>query len=144
MAVSELIVVNHFCSRCGVATFESDNFCRNCGLPADILSGSIIEAELVESSQRLVVAPPRHVAVAPQDGQSLVTEILGNRFYVIAIILCVGPIGLPALWFSHRFSRRSKIVTTIGYFFFTAVLPLAVAWYFLDIAVRPILDALSP
>ena len=141
--MSELIVIHDSCSHCGVAFLGSDNYCRNCGLPSVVPVYADVEAELIDSQPELAVVPSCQSTVAPRREQSLVTVVLENRFYVIAILLCVGPIGLPALWFSRCFSRRFKIITTTGYFLFTAILPLAIAWYVLDVAVRPLVDVLS-
>ena len=141
--MSELIVINGSCSQCGANFLEMDNFCRNCGLPTVVLASPCIESQLTNSQHQLALDPSRQSAVAQQRENSLISGVLENRFYVIAILLCAGPIGLPALWFSRRFSQRAKIITTIGYFIVTAILPLAVAWYFLEIAVRPIADVLS-
>ncbi len=73
----------------------------------------------------------------------MVTTVLENRGYVLAILLLAGPIGLPALWFSPRFSRVFKMVTTALYFLVTAILPIVVTWYLLDVAVRPLLEPLG-
>ena len=141
--MSELIVVNNSCDRCGVAFHGADNYCRNCGLPTVVRVNPNVEAELNDSQYELTVVPGHQSTVAPRLEESQVKVVLDNRFFVIAILLCAGPIGLPALWFSRRFSRRSKIITTTGYFLCTAILPLAIAWYFLDFALRPIVDSLS-
>jgi hypothetical protein len=141
--MSEVIVINDSCSRCGVAFHGSDNYCRNCDLPAVVPVDAVVVEESIESQHELAAAPSCQSTMATRPAQSLVATVLENRGYVIAILLCVGPIGLPALWFSRRFSRRFKIITTGGYFLVTAVLPLAIAWYVLDIAVRPVVDALS-
>ena len=58
------------------------------------------------------------------------------------MIALIGPLGLPALWFSPRFSNRTKIVLTSIFVLMTAVVPLAVTWYFLDYSMQPLLDAL--
>ncbi len=141
--MSELIVINDCCIHCGVAFLGSDNYCRNCGLPAVVPVYADVEVELVDSQADLTVVPSCQSTVAPRREQSLVTVVLENRSYVIPLLLCVGPMGLPALWFSRRFSRRFKIITTTGYFLFTVILPLATAWYVLDVAVRPLMDVLS-
>ena len=68
---------------------------------------------------------------------------LNHRGIVVAILLTCGPLGLPALWFSPRFSKTSKIVISVLLFAATVVAPLALSWYWLDVAVRPVLDALT-
>ena len=143
MTMSELAVIDESCRCCGDALLASDNFCRKCGLPTSVPVSPSAEVALIDSRQSLAVIPTSQTSVAPRPVQSLVTEVLNNRLFVIAMLLCVGPLGLPALWFSHRFSRPCKVITTTGYLLCTVVLPLAVAWCLLDIAVRPIVDALS-
>ena len=69
--------------------------------------------------------------------------VLKRRWAIVAILLTVGPLGLPALWFSERFSKLAKILTTVGFFLGTVVLPLAVLWYWLNVALRPLVDTLS-
>ncbi len=141
--MSGLIVSNDFCSQCGVAGLAADNYCSNCGQPTVVPVHPIVAAELVDSQSELAVSPRCQSLMAPPRRQTLVTEVLGNRLFVIGILLCAGPIGLLALWFSHRFSRRSKIITTAGYLILTVVLPLAITWYFLEVAIHPIVDTLG-
>ena len=74
------------------------------------------------------------------DGLQSVKAVLNNRLAVIGIIAFVGPPGLLALWLSPRFATRTKIVTTATYFLLTAVIPLAIAWYWLDHSLRPLVD----
>ncbi len=100
-----------------------------------------VEAELIDRRQDVSVVASAGGAVAVRGERSIVDEVLNNRFYVAALLLCAGPIGLPALWFSPRFSRRTKIVTTMLHFLCTAIVPLAVAYYFLEVALRPLVAA---
>jgi len=72
-----------------------------------------------------------------------IQTVLNNRWYVAMVIALIGPLGLPALWFSPRFSRRSKIAGTLVFVVMTTVVPLAVAWYFLDHRLRPVVEALG-
>jgi hypothetical protein len=141
--MSELIVTSDSCSRCGVAFLGSENFCRNCGRPIVVAEYADDEGELIHPQHELAVVSSCQTAVAPRREQSLVTVVLENRFCVVAILLCAGPIGLPALWFSPRFSRRFKIITSTGYFLLTAILPLAITWYVVDAAVRPLVDVFA-
>lgn len=139
--VNELIVVNDSCPRCGVGLLESDNFCSNCGLPTEVDAYPNVPAVLVEPCPEAAIARSVPTAMAP--AASPVVAMLDNRLLVVAIVLCAGPMGLPALWFSRRFSQRTKILTTIAYLLMTTILPLAIAWYFLEVAVRPVVDALG-
>ncbi len=141
--MNELVVINDSCNRCGVALLESDNFCGNCGLAADVDASPNVPAELMDPQHELAIVRPSPLVVAPTRQPSPLAGVLENRLLVIAIVLCAGPMGLPALWFSPRFSPRTKILTTIGYLLVTAILPLALAWYFLEVAVRPVVDVLG-
>lgn len=141
--MNELAAINDSCYRCGVALLDSDNFCANCGLPTDAEAYPNVPAELVVSPTELAIVRSAPLIVVPPRPPSTVAQVLENRLFVIVILLCAGPIGLPALWFSPRFSRRTKIATTLGYMLVTAILPLAIAWYFLEVAVRPLVDVLG-
>ena len=68
--------------------------------------------------------------------------ILNNRLAVVGILALVGPLGLPALWLSRRFSKPTKIITTVLFLLVTVVMPLALAFYWLEIALRPLADAM--
>ena len=68
---------------------------------------------------------------------------LNHRGIVVVILLTCGPLGLPALWFSPRFSKTTKIIISVLLFAATVIAPLALSWYWLDVAVRPVLDALT-
>ena len=69
--------------------------------------------------------------------------VINNRMFVVGMIACAGPLGLLAMWFSQRFSNRAKVITTVSYVLLVIVAPLAVIWYWLDIALRPIVDVLG-
>lgn len=145
--MSELIVVDE-CKDCGARVSELDNFCRKCGLSVSESSApplplTVVDAEMVSAPGDTSVLAAPHSTVVVTTERSSIRVVLENRFYVMAILLCAGPIGLPALWFSHRFSRRCKIITTTAYFLVTVVLPIAVLWYCLDVAVRPLVDVLG-
>jgi hypothetical protein len=68
-------------------------------------------------------------------------KLLDNRLAIVGLLVVVGPLGLPFLWLSGRFSRLTKFVVTTLYFAFTVVFPLAVTWYWLDTAMQPLLEA---
>lgn len=90
---------------------------------------------------------PAPIVTATQRPVTLITlspglnGLLSNRLAVVAILALVGPIGLPALWLSPRFSRIAKILTTVLFLLATVALPLAMAYYWLEIALRPLVDA---
>jgi hypothetical protein len=111
------------CTSCNAALAAEDQFCRHCGAAARFAAPAV--------RREAKVVPAR-------------LSILENRAAVIAILLVTGPLGLPCLWFSGRFSRLTKIVTTVAYFGLTVVAPIAITWYWLDVAVRPLLDVWAP
>ena len=140
---STQLIIDNFCGNCGNDLSVHDNFCRSCGTQAH------------GGSQPTSAGPPRPssadcstIAVASR-GQQLsspvgaIQTVLNNRWYVAVVIALIGPLGLPALWFSPRFSKRTKIVGTLIFVVMTTVVPLAVAWYFLEHRVRPVVDALG-
>ena len=144
---TELINIANFCTTCGQSRNNDDRFCGQCGrefLP----SKSIGEHSLVTTvcDGRSLVPPSRPLAHAPTASSAVVSmapslvTILNNRWIVIGLLAAVGPIGLPALWFSPRFKPWVKLTISIFYFLLTAIVPLVIAWYWLDFALRPIVD----
>ena len=133
--MTELIVAACHCRSCGSEMFIGDNFCARCG----VASGQSMPAVVGEA---LVVAPNqgRLAEMPANDLTTAAGALLNNRTFVIAMLVFVGPLGLPLLWFSPRFSKTTKIVTSVAYFLFTIVFPLAMAWYWLDVALGPLLD----
>jgi hypothetical protein len=132
-------LIDNFCHQCGKQLAAQDNFCRSCGTACHGLT------TLDESIPITVVSPsgnaqPTAVANSPGD---TVQAVLNNRMLVCGIIALIGPLGLPALWFSPRFSKRTKIISTVFYVVLTTVVPLLAAWYFLDFSLRPLVDAFS-
>ncbi len=122
---SDLVLASVHCHSCGAECHSEHRFCSQCG--------TSLAAESRPIRKRTTDVPVVQGSTNPLD----------NRLVVIGILLCAGPLGLPALWFSRRFSRVTKVVTTIVYFVLTAVLPLVIAGYYLDFAVRPLLEALA-
>lgn len=125
--MNELILASIDCTSCGVTLREGARFCSDCGDP-------------VRATRPLApaLAPSRNL-----DPRRAAIRILDHRWAVVGLLVAVGPIGLPFLWWSPRFSRPAKIITTILYFGLTVVAPLAVAWYWLDVAVRPLLKVFA-
>jgi hypothetical protein len=71
----------------------------------------------------------------------VLTTVLNKRWLVIGIIALIGPMGLPALWFSPRFSGLTKVITTAMYVVLSAAIPILLVWYFLDYSMYPLVDA---
>lgn len=147
------LVVDNFCGNCGKDLQAQDNYCRGCGTPAHCIEATIsttvvTDAQSTASMEVQTVGqiesagPGTTVAKRdPSSPASTIETVLNNRLYVGFVIALIGPLGLPALWFSPRFSKRTKIVATLLFVIVSAVLPLAIAWYFLDYKMRPLLDA---
>ncbi len=138
--MSQLILApSLFCHQCGAACEGDDNFCRRCGIPVRDQE----EKAVAGQAAAVVIPEANQIAAAPVHPISSARQLLDNRLFVVTLLLIVGPLGLPALWFNRRFSSLTKIFTTVVYFLLTAVLPLALAWYWLEIAVRPLVDSFS-
>jgi hypothetical protein len=140
--MSELIVISDSCQSCGSELPNSGNYCSHCGTPAVLPTALAHQTGVITHPQQIPAYAPQ-IVVVPQTGVSPIEKALDNRLCVVAIILVAGPIGLPALWFSRRFSKRAKIISTVAYFLLTAVLPLVAIWYFLEVSLRPLLNVFS-
>lgn len=125
--MNELVVATICCPQCGTVIAPGSDRCSQCGVPA-------------AASRDLPVS--RH-PLAMIEVTTPATAWLDNRWIVTGLLLTVGPVGLLALWLSRRFSRCTKIITTVLFFLATVVLPLAAAWYFCDFALRPLVDAMA-
>ena len=130
-------VSDKFCRHCGRRLAAQDNFCGECGSECrdlieilDPLSGTSIAH----------VAPEPATVVVYSDGLPTINALLNNRLAVVAMIALIGPLGLPALWFSPRFGKRTKFITTSTYVLLTTVVPIAIAWYWLEYSLRPLVD----
>lgn len=102
----------------------------------------VVERPEPEATTSEVAPRPVRLQAAGEAGSSLTLSVLDNRWLVVGLLLVAGPIGLPALWFSRRFSTKVKVGTTILYAIVTVVFPLAMVWYWCETAVRPLVDAL--
>ena len=134
---STLLIVDNFCGRCGTDLLAQDNFCRSCG--AVTHGGELIEQDGSNSSKSAVATRGQELS----SPAGAIQTVLNNRWYVGMVIALIGPFGLPALWFSPRFSKPTKIIGTLFFVVMTTVVPLAVALYFLEYRLRPLVDALG-
>jgi len=134
---STLLIVDNFCGNCGSELSAQDNFCRLCG--NQVHRGAAIDQNGANSPTTAIANPNQQVS----SPAGTIQTILNNRWYVGMVIALIGPLGLPALWFSPRFSKPTKVVGTLIFVVMTTVVPLAVAWYFLDYRIRPLVDALG-
>ena len=127
---------SNFCRACGCTLLPNDNFCGQCGagccdltVPAD----AVIVIDEGDQSKE----------IATTNSAVTLQVVVNNRMFVVGMIACAGPLGLLAMWFSQRFSNRAKVITTVSYVLLAIVAPLAVIWYWLNIALRPIVDVLG-
>jgi hypothetical protein len=54
--------------------------------------------------------------------------------------LSLGPLGLPLLWFSDKYSTRTKILVSVSVIGGTVVLPMLIIVYWLNVALQPLLE----
>ncbi len=84
-----------------------------------------------------------------QPNQAIVTlspgvqKVLNNRWLIGLMLAVVGPVGLPALWFSERFSPTTKVVVSILFLAGTILIPIGIALYWLEFSVRPLVDVMN-
>jgi len=153
---STQLIIDNFCGRCGNNLLAQDNSCRKCGTQAhrsddtvwataiEVGSSSSSLATTAKNQTRSSAGTVAHHNQQLSNPADTVQTVLNNRLYVGIVIALIGPLGLPALWFSPRFSKRTKIVLTSIFVLLTTVVPLAIAWYFIDYSMRPLFDALAP
>ena len=127
--MNELVVADEVCIRCGRAGAETSGLCPEC------------------ATQLLPATPPPENDCrqpVPVDRPPVVgLACLDNRWLVAALVLFAGPVGLPALWLSRRFSRGVKIGVSVAYAALTVALPVAMIWYWCEVSLRPLVDALA-
>jgi hypothetical protein len=90
-----------------------------------------------------VVVQAHPPTIAQRGPVLILPQYLERRWVVLAMVLCTGPIGLPLLWLSRRFSRLAKISLTAGFVLLTVVLPIVLVWYWCDVAIHPLVEALG-
>jgi hypothetical protein len=84
------------CRRCNAALDAADNYCRRCGEPSANLAG-------LPGGGRAGWAP----SVQPPRWSESPWVVLSLLFLVL------GPLALPLLWRSRRFTPRWKVVLTV-------------------------------
>lgn len=131
------IVADSFCRHCGRRLMPADNFCGECGTGCCDLIEIVDPASHIAFSNVAVQSPS---VVATSDDMQPINAVVNNRLAVIGMIALLGPLGLPALWFSPRFSKPTKFITTASYVLVAFVLPIAIAWYWLDYSLRPLVE----
>lgn len=130
------VVSDSFCRHCGNRLMACDNFCGGCGSGCQDLI-EIIDPESGQSVANVTASLP----IAPPNSVTQIFEpVLNSRLAVIGVIAFMGPLGFPALWFSPRFSKPTKVITTVSYLLLTTVVPIAIAVYWLEYSMRPLVD----
>jgi hypothetical protein len=127
---------DNYCRHCGGLLLTQDNYCGACGTLCPELLGNV-HAESIPVGQLSIQSTSM---VANNPSLQTIRAVLNNRLAVIAIIAFIGPPGLLALWFSPRFAKHTKIISTAFYLLGTVVLPLAIGWYLLDYSLRPLVE----
>jgi len=102
-ATSEPIVPAIICRRCRASLDASDNYCRRCGMPTAQLTGL--------SGNRSAVEPS---GAGPAFDPSAQPRWWEGPWVVLALLfLVLGPLALPLLWRSRRFTLLWKVVLTV-------------------------------
>jgi len=133
------IVSSNYCRACGSRLTSNDNFCGHCGSDCrELIVGPYTANRIADRTNQ------QSTEIATVDSTAITFQtVVNNRWAVAGLIAFLGPLGLLALWCSQRFSNRAKILTTAGYVLLFIVAPLVVIWYWLDVALRPIVEVLN-
>jgi hypothetical protein len=108
------------CRRCFCIVDAADRFCRQCGEPLTVGGNDIA----TPCGQR-----PIRAEVVPAASSGVATKWAQNPWVVLgALFLVLGPLGLPMLWRSDRFSLFWKLLLTALVVGLTALL-LGMIWY---------------
>jgi hypothetical protein len=114
------------CRRCFVVLDAEDNYCRRCGTPTERVQAAWSAA-----------GPVATVPAAPPSAGG---KFLESRATVLVMLFTVlGPLALPLLWRSSRFSPAWKIGLTLLMLFGTA----AIVWlfgYVIHMTLKPLED----
>jgi hypothetical protein len=129
------------CQVCDRSVASDGRYCQHCGNRLDD------ESVVTINDNREVGELSRRSLAPALNGGTAIAALLDRRWAVIGMIALIGPLGLPALWLSPRFAKKTKVTLTTAYFLFSVVLPLAFIWYLLNYwmidALRPLLDVLG-
>jgi hypothetical protein len=117
--MSEVMIETAVCHGCYTELADDDNFCRHCGNPtgnlADLSEGDTPTASYVARPDFSRLAQPARLSESP--------------WVVLPVLfLILGPLGLPLLWRSRRFTTGWKIALTVVMVCMTAFLVWSV-WY---------------
>jgi len=116
------------CPRCCAVLDAADNYCRRCGAPT---AANVAPAA---SSRQTNLSPPRAI-FAPGGTQGALSE---SRWAVLLMLFAVlGPLAIPMLWRSSRFSRTWKAVLTVLVLALTVLL-VWLLWYVVAMTLEPL------
>lgn len=112
---------------------------------------SVIEAELIssDSTQLPQASESRNrVPALPSEETSLamspaVRKIVSSHVVIWTGILAFGPLALPLLWLSPKYSTVAKTSISVLLIGFTVVLPIAGTLYMCTYGLAPIVDAMQ-
>jgi hypothetical protein len=110
------------CQKCSACLDAGDNFCRCCGGLTVVGAANVKTGRLPPSSPVIYARPPSWI-------ESRVVVLLG-------LFVILGPLALPMLWHSRRFTLGWKIGLTIA----VSLLTIAAVWY----SVAVLLKAFEP
>jgi hypothetical protein len=113
---STLEIETTICPQCDAVLDIGDRFCRRCGAP--------LAAPASGSDTR---------DASPSAGGWLEHPLV----VLAAIVLTLGPFGLPLLWRSRRFSQPWKILLT-GIILSVVTLVVLTLWYVFHVALGPL------
>ncbi len=109
------VAVRPACRQCSEFMDIGDNFCRCCGTISDVGTARVKTGKLTPpAALASVEAGPK----PPNWTESPVTVLLG-------LFVFFGPLALPLLWRSRRFTRAWKIALTVVVLLAT----YALCWY---------------
>lgn len=72
-----------------------------------------------------------------------VRTVVNSHVIIWTVILTFGPLGLPLIWLSPKYSIWMKFLVTAITLGVTVVLPIAVTLYCAQFLVHPVLDAMQ-
>jgi len=107
------------CRRCYALLDVGDNYCRHCGAPTRVQGPD-------DRSPA-----PSHAASIPAGASSSPAGLESPWLVLLMLFLVLGPLALPMLWRSRRFSRAWKIVLTVAVLGLTALV-VALGWYLIN------------
>jgi len=126
--MNELVVPATTCPHCGEPLPHGAEVCPDC--------------DSHEPATRAAPSANGRPPPPAERGAVVGLACFDNRWLVVGLLLVAGPLGLPALWLSRRFSLAVKIATTALYATLTVAVPIGLVWYWCETAVRPVVDAL--